>query len=150
MKLSIAERLDSYSIPEPNSGCLLWCAAVSKKGYGMLKADGTMKYAHVLKWQQKHGPVPDGLRVLHKCDVRSCIEDSHLFLGTIAENNKDCASKGRTARGEKHGHSKLTAAQVRLIKNDKRKRAEIADEYGIHITHVSRIRHGARWAHAGA
>lgn len=36
-----------------------------------------------------------GLFVLHRCDNPKCIRVSHLFLGTIADNNHDAKAKGR-------------------------------------------------------
>ncbi len=60
--------------------------------------DGVRKqdYAHRLAWVEVHGPIPDGLCVLHICDVRNCVNVEHLFLGTLADNNKDKARKGRS------------------------------------------------------
>jgi len=33
--ISHEERLERHSMPEPNSGCLLWTAAVDRHGYGV-------------------------------------------------------------------------------------------------------------------
>jgi hypothetical protein len=41
----------------------------------------------------KHGPIPPGLCVLHRCDVRPCINPDHLFLGTQKDNMADLAAK---------------------------------------------------------
>lgn len=48
--------------------------------------------------------------VLHKCDVRSCINPAHMYLGTHVDNMRDCANRGRTAG------RKLTDEQVAEIK----------------------------------
>ena len=50
---------------------------------------------HRLMWEQKNGPVPDGLFVLHRCDVRACCNPDHLFLGTPLDNMQDMHAKGR-------------------------------------------------------
>jgi hypothetical protein len=41
------------------------------------------------------GPIPDGICVLHRCDVKPCFNPDHLFLGTKGENNADTTAKGR-------------------------------------------------------
>ena len=56
---------------------------------------------HRLAWIEAHGPIPDGLFVLHQCDNPSCFEVEHLFLGTHAENMRDMATKRRAANQQK-------------------------------------------------
>jgi hypothetical protein len=92
---SLAAKLEHYSIPEPNSGCLLWTGQLDDDGYGSLWWDGRMQGAHRLALEEKIGPLPDGVQALHKCDLRCCIADAHLFPGTQAENNADMVAKGR-------------------------------------------------------
>lgn len=78
------------------SGCLEFQGYVSKFGYGFLKLRGRLERAHRVAWMLTHGPIPDGLCVCHRCDNPRCIEPTHLFLGTVAENNRDRHAKGRT------------------------------------------------------
>jgi len=53
-------------------------------------------YAHRLAWAEANGPIPEGMAVLHRCDVRTCVNVEHLFLGTLIDNNMDRDRKGRT------------------------------------------------------
>lgn len=54
------------------------------------------EYAHRVSWILNNGRnIPKGKLVLHKCDVRSCVRPSHLFIGTHLENNRDTIKKGR-------------------------------------------------------
>lgn len=111
-QLTIAERIEQASIPEPNSGCWLWLKCTVGEGrYGRLSCDGIPRQAHIASWEAKNGRrVPTGLLVRHKCDVSLCVNPDHLETGTHADNMRDRNARGRTARGARHGHSKLRAA----------------------------------------
>lgn len=95
MSETAAERLERNSIPVPFSGCLLWTAGLTKAGYGELRWEGRVVFAHRLCYEVNIGPIPSGMKVCHHCDVRSCIEPSHLFLGSDADNAIDMQRKGR-------------------------------------------------------
>lgn len=145
---TIAERLDYYSMPEPNSGCLLWLGGIVHTfGYGQLRVGKRNPYAHVLQWERFNGPVPKGGYVCHKCDVPGCIEPSHLFLGTLKSNMADKVAKGRQARGERIGGAKLTAEAVRRIRQDTRRDADIAADYGVHQGLISQVQRRIIWRH---
>lgn len=97
------------------------------------------------------GEIAPNLVVMHSCDNRSCCNPDHLSLGTIADNMADMYAKGRNVpprtRGSKHGNAKLTEEQVLSIREDTRKQADIAKEYGIHYSLVSLIKSRRKWAH---
>lgn len=86
-----------HILPEPNSGCWLWTGRYARNGYGTYGGgrSGERISAHRLAWQEANGPVPDGLQVLHRCDVRGCVNVDHLFLGTAKDNTRDMMAKGR-------------------------------------------------------
>jgi hypothetical protein len=68
-----------------------------------------------VRWQ-RFSPIPAGLDVLHHCDKPACVNPIHLFLGTQADNNRDCVAKGRHNRGERQWLAKLTDAAVRYAR----------------------------------
>ncbi len=138
---------DSYWTPESNSGCWLWTGAVDQFGYGSL-TDKT-KIAHRRSWELYRGEIPKGMCVLHHCDVPSCVNPDHLFLGTRRDNNSDRDGKGRHVRllGENHGMSKLNAEIVRRIRKDSRYCVDIAETYGVNPSTIQRVKRGETWRH---
>jgi hypothetical protein len=85
---SLAERIAYYSKPEPLTGCHIWRGALAN-GYGYLRYQGRYQLVHRLAWTLKRGPIPDGMVLCHRCNVRRCVNPDHLVLGTRADNNAD-------------------------------------------------------------
>jgi hypothetical protein len=70
------------------------------KGYGKMESahfPGEQR-AHRIAYLIFRGAIPTGMYVCHSCDVRSCVNPDHLWLGTAVENNADRDRKGRTYR----------------------------------------------------
>src|SRR5262247_3954687 len=81
--MTLAERLEKYSIPEPNSACLLWVAGALHNGYGSIRVSvgrrrSRAMLAHRVAYELTRGPIPVGLQLDHLCRVRSCINPQHL------------------------------------------------------------------------
>jgi hypothetical protein len=68
---------------------------LAKNGYGKIWINGKTKGTHRVAWELIYGSIPNGLNVLHRCDVPSCVNPYHLFLGTNSDNIKDAFRKGR-------------------------------------------------------
>lgn len=85
--------------------CWLWTGGTFDAGYGSFwdAEAGNDRGAHRVSWELARGPIPEGLWVLHRCDTPPCVNPAHLFLGTSADNMRDAATKGRTARGDRNG-----------------------------------------------
>jgi hypothetical protein len=145
----VAVRLEYYSIPEPNSGCLLWTGAVTKKGYGRDPVSRKPVAAHRLAWIEAHGAIPATLHVLHKCDVRSCINPAHLFLGTNLDNIRDREQKRRgrmpSQKGAANSNAILCEQDVREILADGRHYKIVAAAYGVSPATIGSIRAGHAW-----
>lgn len=86
--------------------CWPWKAGLTTAGYGYVRVRGRAVHAHRLVWEKWYGPIPDGLCVLHHCDVRACVNPWHLWLGTKSGNARDRDTKGRQARGDANGARK--------------------------------------------
>lgn len=102
----LRDRFFRFVHHEPNTGCWLWGGAASHCGgrqtYGvaseMPRETGDKPRAvsaHRASWIIHNGPIPSGLLVCHHCDVKLCVNPSHMFLGTHRDNTADMATKGR-------------------------------------------------------
>jgi hypothetical protein len=80
---------------EKTETCWLWQGACDVDGYGKFAGMRAHRYAYNLV----HGPIPEGLYVLHTCDVRNCVRDEHLWLGDTNANMADMVAKDRQAKG---------------------------------------------------
>lgn len=147
----IARFWEKVKIGGPDE-CWPWQAATGPKGYGVFGTGGAKatKLAHVYAYELKNGPVPKGLCVCHSCDNPPCVNDTHHFLGTRADNNADMRRKGRHARGETNGHAKLTSAiilEIRAAFAAGERNGILAKRYGLTSSRITRIVHRTEWSH---
>ncbi len=111
----------------------------------MFKYNQKTRLSHRVSWELTNGPIPKGICVLHKCDNPLCVNPSHLFLGTYADNMKDMTIKGRQARGTSIYTHKLTEENVLHIRSLELPMKDIAEMYKVHRTTISRIRSRKTW-----
>lgn len=155
----------------PLTGCWEFTGSRFGSGYGQQKVGGRNWRAHRLVWEIFNGEVPGGLSVLHRCDVRHCINPKHLFLGTHDDNMADMVAKGRSpigdrnsarkyphhyigkSRGALNGMSKLSEDDVVKIKRmlmgggKRGYRADIARAFSVSSTTIYTIENGKVWGH---
>ena len=89
----LQQRLARHSVIDPETGCLLWMASRTTNGYGLVRWHRRLWLTHRAAWMARHGPIPPGLSVLHRCDIRPCLNPDHLFLGTQKDNIADMYAK---------------------------------------------------------
>lgn len=140
-------KVDRTGGPE---ACWLWSGKVNN-GYGEFCTGGAKwERAHRVAYELVVGPIPAGLCVCHRCDVKLCCRPSHLWLGTRADNNADRDLKGRTGNGERNRHAVLESDQIMEIRSKFSKGftwRQLAKEYGISWQQVKKICNGKRWSH---
>ena len=141
------ERFFSKTV-KSESGCLEWTAA-KKDGYGVFNYDGrhTMlahRWAYILA---NGGKLTAKDVIMHRCDNPSCVNHEHLQKGTHADNHDDKKRKGRSNTGMRHGHSKLTDAQVLEIRSSTLRQRDLAAQYGVTQSVISEVRSGKAWRH---
>lgn len=149
--MGIKERLLEKCSVESN-GCWLFTGYNDELGYGIIAYKGSANKAHRISWLVHNGNIPQGKNVLHKCDVRNCINPEHLFIGTQADNVNDMIAKGRkhTMKGVTHPGCRLSEANIGEIKRlltEGKKQAWIARKFKTTDQNIYRIKTGKTWGH---
>ena len=81
------------------NGCWLWLRGC-RNGYGDIRIATQGAYVHRIMWELTYGAIPSNKWVLHKCDIRLCVNPTHLFLGDVIDNHMDMALKHRGSNGD--------------------------------------------------
>lgn len=146
-----------------STDCWIWTKSLTC-GYGQMTVGNRSSRAHRWAYENLIGPIPDGLDILHQCDVRSCVNPAHLRAGSHAENMIEAWDRGlmKKSFGERNGRhtkpestcwgaksyfAKLDDERVRAIYADPRRYKYIAAFYGITTRTVSSIKTGETWRH---
>jgi hypothetical protein len=92
------------------------------------------------------------MQVLHHCDNRRCVNPSHLFLGTNADNVADRVSKGRDGdhRGVNNGRAVIGSLDALAIREARRRGVsakDLGERYGMRTTTIYKIAKGRLWGH---
>ena len=124
--------------------------AYHRQGYGQFFIYPDVILAHRASVYLHTGRMPAREEcVCHKCDVTSCVNPDHLWLGSYGDNVRDAFSKGRMRRngspGESNSQAILTIEQVIVIRTRCRKPKEFADQYGVSVSTVYAVLSGANW-----
>lgn len=127
------------------TGCLEWQGHVndSGKGYGDIKADGKYLKTHRLAYMAAYGEIPEGAHIRHACDNRICCEPVHLEVGTNYDNIVDKMMRDRS--GKKLDIARVKEIKQRLLMGESQR--ELAEQFGVVPSIISRISTGRRWSH---
>ena len=131
--------------------CLNYPYSKDELGYGLVGGYGAGRSlrAHILVYTAVYGMRPPV--VMHTCDNPSCVNPYHLKAGTKADNNKDRATKGRSAKTVP-SRQKLTAVDVEAIRarwqpgkpprRNPNGTVALAQEYGVDPKVIHNVVHG--------
>jgi hypothetical protein len=132
---------------DTNGGCWLWTGVVSAGGYGISNRGA----AHRLAYRTFVGNPRDKL-VCHTCDVRSCANPAHLWLGTHKDNSDDMMKKKRGAweekkpehlsfwqNGDNNPTTKLSSSLAKEIRESSKSVRELSIQYGVSRSTIQRI-----------
>ena len=120
--------------------CWRWQRGKNVYGYGRVCLTRTnVLYTHIASYMYHHETlIPPGICVLHKCDVRDCLNPDHLFLGTKTDNANDKTSKGRARGVQSLNTADLT--EIRRLLAQGVTHTEIAAKLRTSIATISRVR----------
>ena len=131
-------------------GCWLWTGCRDRLGYGKMGVIRKIWLTHRIAMTLAGHNIA-GLCVCHHCDNPPCCNPEHLFVGTLADNNRDRNNKGRTNNpaGEKAGSAKFTNDQARAIRAEARigvggrygggNIGQLAERYNVHYNTIHDI-----------
>jgi len=147
-KIWVANRILARSIKRDN-GCIEYQGNDGHK-YGLISItiDGNRKSvpAHRALWMAVNDrfDLPREIQIRHKCDNPRCVNADHLVDGTATQNMQDCIGRGRKAKTHAYAQRirKYDNAKVDAIRNAIGKHKYIAQEHGVSIGYVSKIKSG--------
>jgi len=122
------------------SDCWPWTGATTFGGYGVIGLGRRrLLRAHRVSYEAHYGPIPDGAVVRHTCDNPSCVNPSHLLIGTQKDNMADKIERGRASR-----RKKLSDRAVQEIRASSDTVRRIANKYDISAGYVSMLKNSHR------
>lgn len=134
--------------------CWNWIACKNNWGYGKFYVayKKPPMSAHRVSWEIYNGEIPEKMQVLHYCDNPACVNPSHLFIGTNADNVIDKVKKNRQSRifGWKNPNTKLNAEKVlqirRMYLRNKFGFQSLAKMFGVNDKTIMSILRRETWA----
>lgn len=137
-------------------GCWLWRGYLCR-GYGKFNFGGKKILAHRFSWLLDHEDIPEGKMILHRCDVRACVNPEHLYVGDASDNLTDLWSRGgrdrrnfnllRCKKNPKPG-AKLNVhdvAEIRRLSATGVPQIELAKRYRVTDGNICKIVSGQTW-----
>jgi hypothetical protein len=116
--------------------CWIFQGRPASSGHGQMFCDGRTRGTHVIMYVHHYGPVPEGLMVLHKCDVPLCCNPEHLEAGTRSKNATDAIRRGG---GKIAKLTKVDADEIRLRYWAGSRVSDIARNFGVSRSAINSI-----------
>lgn len=140
--------------PDLGTRCWIYTGGIHENRYGRIWNGTRDIIAHRYSYELSYGTIPDGLNVCHHCDVRSCVNPEHLFIGTRADNTHDMDAKGRRGIwhpvGEANPSAKLTESDVLRVRELAKygiRRKLLAKSFDVSLPNIEKIIARKTWKH---
>lgn len=119
------------------SACIDGPGERTRLGYVRVWQGRSRKLAHVIAWEQAHGPVPLGMELDHLCRNRWCRNPDHLEPVTHRVNSQRASNR------------KLSQAKANAIRSAYRPRIvtqrQLARQYGVSRRTIECVLNGKFW-----
>lgn len=136
-----------------SSGCWIWTLKPNGRGRPLFYCVDSHRQegASIASYWLYKGEVPEGLGVLHTCDIPMCVNPEHLYLGTQADNIRDMDARGRrvSPAGQDSHLARFTnqqADEIRLkYSSGKYSHRILANEYLVSRATIKRVIDGSTY-----
>jgi hypothetical protein len=132
--------------------CWPWTGFIRKNGYGATTKFNRPFPAYRRAWEYwNRQEMPLHLEACHYCHTPVCVNPAHIHPGTRQDNRTESVIAGHFPVGEARANTKLTVAQVLLIRQWHREGIGpyvISKRIGISNATVHAILQGRVWKHA--
>lgn len=133
--------------------CWIWTAGRNKDGYGEFTINKVTCRSHRVSLELSGVTIPAGKFVCHRCNVQSCVNPKHLYIGDHRTNTLDRMADDNWVQpiagfGEDHPCAVLTWDKVDSIRDEYAKGAsnrQLGRKYGVSQTNISAIVRRKTW-----
>lgn len=138
-----------------SSKCITFPFYRQASGYGWVRTPDGPRGAHVYVATLAHGEKPSKKHeACHTCGNGhlGCVNPNHIYWGTKSDNMRDSIAHGTGQRikyvsGENAVGAKYSDDQIRQVREAierGERQVDIAAQFGLSQSHISRIKHGVR------
>ncbi len=126
---------------------------LDKDGYPRVKHGARTWRLNRLIFTFVNGKIPEGKVIGHSCNNKGCINPSHLYLTTPAQNSTQAKLDGLYKTGIENGRAKLSEEDVkelrRLYYEETVSQDKLAKKYKLSQSTVSAIVRNETYKHIG-
>lgn len=141
-------------LEKQSNGCI-YCISHCKDENGYTRIRYNKKHERLFRilYCKKHGDIPHGMLIRHKCDDPACCNINHLELGTSKDNVDDMIKRGRSRykeqkpwlNGSNNLQSKLSDKEVIYIFKSPLSSRKLSKQFGVSKTTISNIKNKKYW-----